>query len=51
MIGKGAASLCVLTYNVLLLWVVPPGSSTRLGLAPREHLLPLSKFTHSRALH
>lgn len=51
MIGKGAASLCVLTHNVLLLWVVRPGSSTQRGLAPREHLLPLSKFTHSRVLH
>lgn len=59
MIGKGATSLCVLTHNVLLLSVASPGSSALLGLAGREHpgvsgtrynSLPLSKFTHSRAL-
>lgn len=59
-IGKGAASLCLLTHNVLLLSVALPGSSDLLGLAGREHpgvsgtlynSLPLSKFTHSRALN
>lgn len=58
--GKGAASLCILTHNALLLSVAPPGSSALLGLAGRENpgvsgthynSLPLSKFTHSRALN